>query len=359
MLKKYQILIIKRYFKAFITIFIGLTVFFTGVDFASNIGKLPDSANLKVLFAVNRLMYFTSFTFGLSLMFALISSMVSLIKENELVVLYSLGASKKLVLKPFLIMITIFIAIFWILNNNPTFVSAKQVSDNIKKYGQVSKYENNLFLKSKDNYIFIKKLNKYKKEGTNIEIFETKGVDLKRVIKAQKGVFKDNYWLLSDVKIITKPTVDDTVLNKKLKVEKVDSMKVLNGFKPTIMDSLYKGSQGLTISDDIEAISLLKDKGLSITTIKANLYQAIFFPLFSLFLGVILFFKLPIQRRGENLAMLSAGLYFIALITWGVLYMLIEISRNGAVIPEVGIILPIFLLGVYSYFFYKRKVTSF
>jgi lipopolysaccharide export system permease protein len=359
MLKKYQILIIRRYFKAFITIFIGLTVFFTGVDFASNIGKLPDSANLKVLFAVNRLMYFTSFTFGLSLVFALISSMIFFIKENELVVLYSLGASKKLVLKPFLIMMSIFITLFWILNNNPTFVSAKQISDNIKKYGQVSKYENNLFLKSKDNYIFIEKLNKYKKEGTKIEIFETKGVDLKRVIKAQKGVFKDNCWLLSDVKIITKPTVDDTVLNKKLEVKKVDSMKVLNGFKPTIIGSLYKGSQGLTISDDIEAISLLKDRGLSIATIKANLYQAIFFPLFSLFLGVVLFFKLPIQRRGENLAMLSAGLYFVALITWGVLYMLIEVSKNGVVIPEVGIILPIFLLGVYSYFFYKRKVISF
>jgi lipopolysaccharide export LptBFGC system permease protein LptF len=58
-------------------------------------------------------------------MFGLISSMVSLIKENELVVLYSLGGSKKMILKPFLLMITLFIMLFWWLNNNSTFVSAK------------------------------------------------------------------------------------------------------------------------------------------------------------------------------------------------------------------------------------------
>ena len=359
MLKKYQILIIKRYLKSFFTIFIALTVFFTGVDFMSNFDKLPDSANLKVLFAINRLMYFTSFTFGLSLMFGLISSMISLIKENELVVMYSFGASKKLILKPFLYLILFFIIIFLFLNNYSSYVSAVQVAKNIKKYGQVSKYEKNLFLKSANSYIFISELNKYKKEGKNIEIFETKGIDLIRVIKADKGVFKDNFWLLKSVKIIEKPSIDETIDDKRLNISYKDSMKVLNGFKPTIMDSLYKGANGLTISDYIGALFLLKDKGLSINALKANLYQIIFFPLFSLFLGIILFFKLPIQRRGESLGILSGKLYFTALIVWGILYILIQISKNGAIIPEIGIVLPIFLLGVYSYYFYKRKVTAF
>jgi len=359
MLKKYQLLIVKRYLKSFFTIFIGLTVFFTGVDFITNIDKLPDSANLKVMFAVNRLMYFTSFTFGLSLVFGLISSLVSLIKENELVVMYSFGASKKLILKSFLYMIMILISIFLILNNISAFVSAKQISDNIKKYGQVSKYESNLFLKSADSYIFISELNKYKKEGKNIEVFETKGTDLKRIIKAKKGVFKDNYWLLSDVKIIQIPRVDDTVVDKKLIVKNIKNLKILDGFKPAIMDSLYKGSTGLTIGDSIEALGLLKDKGLSVTTIKANLYQILFFPFFSLFLASILFFKLPVQRRGENLGLLAAKLYFIALIIWGILYMLIQISKNGAVLPEIGIILPIIFLGIYSYVYFKKESIAF
>jgi len=359
MLKKYQLLIVKRYLKSFFTIFIGLTIFFTGVDLISNLDKLPSSANLKVLFAVNRLMYFTTFTFGLSLMFGLISSMMSLIKENELVVMYSFGASKKDILKPFLYTIVFFILIFWGLNNFSSFANAKQISDNIKKYGQVAKYENDLFLKSKNNYIFISKLNKFRKEGKNISIFETDGIDIKRVIKAKKGIFKNDSWILKDVKIIKKPSLEDNVLNKKLQITHLEEYKTLKGFKPSIMDSLYKGATGLTISDYFKALRLLKDKDLSITSIKANLYQVLFFPLFSLFLGVILFFRLPIQRRGENLGLLSAGLYFIALIVWGILYMLIQISKNGSVSPEIGIILPIFMLAVYSVYDYKKRSIAF
>jgi len=359
MLKKFQILIIKRYVKAFFTIFIGLTVFFAGIDLISNLDKLPNSANLKVLFALNRLMFFTTFTFGLSLMFGLISAMVSLIKENELVVIYSFGASKKELLKPFLYMIMFFIAVFWGLNNFSSYVSAKQISDNIKKYGHISKYESNLFLKSKNSYIFISKLNKFKKEGENISIFETDGIDLKRVIKAKRGIFKDNSWLLKDVKIIDKPSIDDTIEGKKLKITKLEDYSVLKGFKPEIMDSLYKGSSGLTISDYVKALLLLKDKELSVTSIKANLFQVIFFPLFSLFLGVILFFKLPLQRRGENLGMLSAGLYFASLVVWGMLYMFIQVAKNGVVPPEIGIILPILLLGLYSSYYYRKNIATF
>jgi len=358
-LKKYQLLIIKRYLKSFFTIFIGLTIFFTGVDLISNLDKLPNSANLKVIFAVNRLMYFTTFTFGLSLMFGLISAMISLIKENELVVIYSFGASKKDILKPFLYTIVFFILIFWGLNNFSSYTSAKHISDNLKDFGHISKYESNLFLKSKNNYIFITKLNKFKKEGENISIFETDDIDLKRVIKAKKGIFQENSWVLKDVKIIEKPSIKDNIIDKKLKVVTLKEYKVLEGFKPTIMDSLYKGSGGLTLGDYLQALMVLKDKELSIDSIKANLYQVIFFPLFSLFLGVILFFRLPIQRRGENLGILSAWLYFIALIVWGILYMLIQISKNGSVSPEIGVILPIFLLALYSVYDYKKRVSTF
>ncbi len=359
MLKKYQILIVKRYLKSFFTIFIALTIFFAGIDLVSNLDKLPQSANLKVLFAVNRLLYFTSFTFGLSLMFGLVSSMISLIKENELVVMYSFGASKKMLLKPFLALIMIFIIIFWLLNNVTNYVSAVQIADNIRDYGRVSGYENNLFLKYSNKYIYISKLNKFKKEGEDISIYVTKGIDLKEVIKAKHGVFKDNYWLLNDVKIIKKPDIDNNILDKKLEIVYKKSMKTLNGFKPAIMESLYNSASGLTLSDSFKALFILKDKGLSINSIKANLYKVIFFPLFSIFLGIILFFKLPIQRRGSNLAMLSAKYYFLSLIIWGVLYIFTQISKNGAVLPEIGIILPICLLALYSFYYYKKESATF
>jgi lipopolysaccharide export system permease protein len=359
MLKKYQTLIVKRYLKAFFTIFVALTVFFTGVDFASNLDKLPDSANLKVLFMLNRFLYFSSFTFSLSLMFALISSIISLIKENELVVIYSFGASKDKLLKPFLYTISFFIVVFWIFNSFNFYVNSVQIAENIRDYGRVSSYEKDLFLKSGSSYVYISKLNKYKKEGKNIEVFETDGIELKRVIKAKKGYFRDNFWLLKDVTIIKKPDLSGSILDKKLHISHKNTLEVLNGFKPTIMESLYNGDASLTLKDSVYALFFLQDKGLSTNAIKANLYKIVFFPMFSLFLGVVLFFMLPLQRRGKRLGLIMAKLYFISLLVWGVLYVMTKVSKNGSISPELGVILPVFALAVFSFYFYKKKTNSF
>ncbi len=357
-MKLYQQLIVKRYIKSFLTIFLALTIFFVGVDVLSGLDSLPKSANLKILYAVNTFFYFSSYTFGLSLLFAMISTTISLIKENELVVIYSFGFSKKEILKPFLYSITIFIIIFIFLNNFSFFVTARQVANNILHYGKVSKYNSNLFLKSNNKYIYISELNKFKKEGKDIEIFEIKSNTLKKVIKAKRGEFKGNFWLLHNVNIIKFPTINNSIENKKLLITHKESLKTLQGFKPTIMDSLYKGAEGLSIIDYIQAIYLLKDKGINITAIKAKLYETLFFPFFSLFFAVFVFKQIPIQRRGENLGVITSKLYFISLISWGAFFILIKITKNGAIPAEIGIILPILLLAIFSYYIFSKKLDN-
>ncbi|HIO91100.1 MAG TPA: YjgP/YjgQ family permease [Campylobacterales bacterium] len=358
-MKKYQLLILKKYFKSFLTIFIALTIFFTGVDIVSNISKLPDAANMKILYSINTMLYFSSYILGLCIVFAMISTVVHFIKESELVVLYALGTSKKALLKPFIMLALIFISIFILLQNFSFYVSAQQISSNIKHYGKSSQLNENLFLKSGSSYIYISKLDKLKKEGTDIKIYEVDGGDLIRVVRAKKGVFIDNYWLLEDAEVTLKPRLNEGSEEKVLKVFTKKKMEVLAGFKPEIMDSLYDNAHQLTIMDSIKALTLLADKDISLIGIKASLYKSIIYPFFALFLMIILFFRLPIQRRGENIAMLSGGLYFIALIVWGILFLFIRISQNGSVTPEVGIILPTFLLGIYAIFTYKKNTKSF
>ncbi len=358
-MKLYQQLIIKRYIKSFLTIFLALTLFFVGVDLVSGLDSLPKSANLKILYAINTFFYFFSYTFSLSLLFAMISTTISLIKENELVVIYSFGFSKREILKPFLYTIAVLILFFILLNNFSFFVSARQVANNILHYGKVSKFNANLFLKSQNKYIYIGELNKFKKEGRDIEIFETKDNTLLKVIKAKKGEFKGNSWLLFDVTITKIPTVKNSIENKKLLVTNKKELKTLQGFKPTIMNSLYEGAEGLDIVDSIEAIYLLKDKGINITAIKAKLYETLFFPFFSLFFAIFIFIKLPIQRRGLNLGFITSKLYFISLVSWGVFFILIKVTKNGAVPAEIGIILPIFLLALFSYYLFTKKLDDF
>ena len=359
-MKLYQKLIVKRYIKSFLTIFLALTVFFVGVDVVSSLDSLPKSANLKILYTINTFIYLVSYTFGLSLIFAMTSTTISLIKENELVVMYSFGFSKKDVIKPFIYTITTFIIFFIFMHNFSFFVSAKQVANNIKKYQKVTRYNANLFLKSKNKYIYISELNKFKKEGRGIEIFEIKNNTLLKVTKAKRGEFKEDFWLLSNVSITTLPTINENNLTKsKLVTTYKKELKTLKGFKPTIMDSLYKGAEGLNISDSIKAIFLLKDKGVNITAIKAKLYEDIFFPFFSLFFSIILFAKLPIQRRGVNLSIITTKLYFLSLVSWGVFYIFIKITKNGSIPAEVGILLPLFLLAVYSYYIYSKRLDKF
>jgi len=358
-MKKYQLLILKKYFRSFFIIFIALTVFFTGVDIVSNLVKLPDSANLKILYSINTMLYFSSYILGLCIVFAMISTITHFIKENELVVLYALGASKIDILKPFVLLATIFVFIFILLQNFSFYVDAEQISTNIKHYGKVSQLNEKLFLKSANSYIYISKLDKLKKEGIDIKIYEVDNIDLIRIVRAKKGYFRDNYWELEDAEITLKPRLDEKSQKRELKVFTKDKMQVLAGFKPEIMDSLYDNAHQLTIIDSIKALSILADKDISLIGIKANLYKSIIYPFFALFLTIILFFRLPIQRRGENIAMLSGSLYFVALITWGILFLFIRISKNGSISPELGIILPTLLLAIYATFVYKKNSKSF
>lgn len=358
-MKQYQLYIVKKYFKSFITLFFALTIFFTGVDLVNNLVKMPDSASLKIFYSLNTMLYFSSYILGLCIVFAMISTVVYFIKESELVVFYALGASKSDVLKPFVLVSLFFISIFILLHNFSFYVNAQQISSNIKHYGKVSQLNEKLFLKSGNSYIYISKLDKLKKEGTDIKIYEVDNGDLIRIVRAKKGYFKTDYWELEDAEITLKPRLDSKDEQKKLKVFTKKKMQVLAGFKPEIMDSLYDSAHQLSIVDSIKALSLLADKDISLIAIKANLYKSIVYPFFALFLMTILFFRLPVQRRGENIAMLSATLYFVALVVWGILFLFIKISQNGSVSPEVGIILPTLLLSLYALFIYKKNTKSF
>jgi len=358
-LKLYQQLLVKRYIKSFLTIFLALNTFFVGIDIIGGLDSLPQSASLKILYAINTFLYFSSFVFVLSLVFALISSVTSLIKENELVAIYSFGFSKKEILKPFLYSVLGLILFFITINNFSFFVNAKQVADNIKHYQRATKYEANLFLKYKDSYIFISELNKFKKEGKEIEIFDIKDNRLTTLTKAKVGIFRDNLWILKDVSITKLPDIKESIENKKLKTFQKSEVRALQGFKPSIMDSLYHSNIGLSISDSIKAIFLLKDKDINISAIKSNLYKAVFYPFFALFFAIFIFIQLPLQRRGENLNLITTKLYFITLISWGVFFILIKISKSGSLPPEIGIILPILLLGLFALYIYKKKLDKF
>lgn len=355
-MKKYQRFISAQFIKNFIILFLALELFFTGIDLMQNLKDLPSSANLQILYTTNIFLNFINYTLPLSLMFAMLTTIFQLIHSNELVAMYALGISKMQVIQP-IFFISLFLTLIYIGMNASSFVKANEFADNIKKHGEISQHTTDLFLKSFDTYVYIQKLDPVKKEGENLKIFITKENDLEKIIYAKKGFFKEDYWHLEDVKITQKPIITEYKLSDKaLKTTKLKSLKTLKGFKPQIIDNLYKGKSKLTIQDSIQAISLLKSQNLKTNKMRANLYTMILFPLFVPILILGMFFKLPTLRRGANIALISSVSVFGVLILWGVLFTMAKIATNGSIIPELGIVLPVFLVFLLSLFLvYKSK----
>ncbi len=352
-MKIYQKFLGKLFLKNFIILFLAMELFFTGIDIMQNFKYLPPSANLQIMYASNIFLNFINYTLPLSLIFAMLSTIFQLIRSNELVSLYALGASKKDVILP-LFVLSLLLTLFYIGLNSSKFVKANEYADSIKRNGKISDTSKHLFLKSHDDYIYIESLNPLKKEGENIKIFKTQKGHLHHIITAKKAYFKKDHWQLQAVQQLTKPEINSP--HARLTYQNIKYMDALEGFKPQIIDNLFKGKSKLTIQDSFAAITLLNTQGLKTDKLRANLYIMIAFPLFAPLAILALFYPLPAQRRQSNLALLSSVNILGVLILWGILFTLAKIASNGAILPELGIILPLFILFLTAlYIIYKNR----
>jgi lipopolysaccharide export system permease protein len=353
-MKKYQRFISKRYIKNFLLVFIALEFFFIGMDLLQNLKHITDSANLQILYGVNQLLYYINFTLPLSLVFAMLLTIFNILKSNELVSMYALGISKNDLIKPIMIIASTLTGLFITLNFLPDFVNAYEKAKNIRKYNNPNQITSAMFLKSHDTYAYIDKLFPEKKEGKNLKIFITKEHKLVEVLEAKNATFKNNRWNLKDVTSIKIPDLNSTSQDTKLIFQKFESKEVLHGFKPKIIDTLFQRLAKLTIQDSFIAMQLLDKQNINSDKVRSNLYTMIFFPLFAPIVVYGLFFPLPTQRRGSNIALLSTLYIFSILSIWGILFILAKISANGSVSPEFGIIIPILILAL-SASFISRK----
>ena len=343
-MKKYQKFIAKLYLKNFLIVYFALELFFIGMDLMQNLKYISNSANLQILYTVNELLYYTSYTLPLSLIFAMMLTIFNILKSNELVSMYSLGISKDQLIRP-IMLISTFLTLFYIaLNFIPDFINADEKAKNIRKYNNPYQTTSSLFLKSNNTYAYIDKLFPDRKEGKNLKIFITKKNRLVEILEAKNAVFKNNSWQLKDVKSIQIPNLENNKDDAKLVFSTFKTKEVLHGFQPKIIDTLFKSLSKLTIQDSFTAINLLNKQNLNSDKIKSNLYTMIFFPLFAPIVIYALFFPLPMQRRGANLSLIISASIFIILSIWGVLFTLSKMSVNGAIKPELAIVVPVLLL---------------
>ncbi|SFV59443.1 Permease YjgP/YjgQ [hydrothermal vent metagenome] len=332
-----------HYMKFFIIIVGALSLFLVGFDYMSNASKISSSANLVLIYLAYKSLFAIDMLLPLSLIFAMISTKISLIRSNALIAFYSLGYSKMDILKPFIVASMGITMIFIYLHTLPRFAKANEMAENIKDHSEYLSPTRDLFFIYKKQYIYFSKLLPLQQKAVGVRIFRLKDKKLHQVIIAKSAFYKNGAWHIKNADIITKPD-DFTFDSKGIKVTRSNDVILLEGFRPKILDQVYEGKANYTILDAFEALTLLSNQDINIDKIKSAIYKNLIYPFYAPLLVIILFFFVPISSRFLNVSLFSFVAIVSTLLIWGVLFMLMELAKNKTISSEVGIVLPIFLL---------------
>lgn len=334
------------YLRYCVIILIALTAFMAGFDLMSTASKLPESANLALLYATYRWLYALDMMLPISVVFAFIATVIELIRSNALVAYYALGYSKLRVLAPILVTTAVLLTIY-IAAHTTSFARANEYSDNLRDSSQLLAPTNNLFFTHEGNYIFFGTLNPLTQRAETIRVFTFDHGKLQELLSAKEAHYKDHYWVIEKAHLIRPPSVLN-LRGKGIEIKDANEIRVLHNFRPKILDQIYEGKVNYTIIDALDAMKLLSSQNIDLSKVKSSLYRTLVTPWFALIMIVLIYGHVPIGSRSANLSLYSFGAILATLLVWGLLFMGGELSNNKTILPEVGIVAPIALLAIFT-----------
>lgn len=342
------------YLKAFFILFMGLNVFFVGIDLIINFKDLPNSANLALLYVLFLSFVATSYVLPLSIVFAMLWCFLQLIRSNELVSLYALGLSRRSVIAyPFLWAFVITL-IYVGLNFTP-FAYASDYQSNILADQQLGKQSKDIFMKFDNKFIYISEMKSLDESVENMKIFDINGSLLSAFFDVKNAVFKDGKWLLKSGEMALVPQ-NPSLHGQGLIISNIENVETLSGFKPRIIESVANQSS-YSITDALNSIFAFDKEGVSTTFMRVELYKMLVTPFFAPFLLLIIYRFIPAISRFYSIALIGFCAALTTTIAWGILYLTTRFAQNGLLSPEVAMILPVFLMMVAGVFLnLKREV---
>ena len=344
-----------HYIKYFLIILTALVLFVIGFDYMGSAEDLSkSSANLILIYMVYKAFSAIDILLPVSLVFAMISTKIYLIRSNALVSFFSLGYSRVDVLRPFVLVSTAIIMLFIALHAWSNFARAEEFSKNIKKNSQYLSPTRDLFFAYKGKYIYFSKLLPLQETAKNIRVFSVENGSLKEVVVAKSTRYVNNYWFIKQADIITKPD-DLSLASPGIVITKAKDLKMLEGFRPKMLDQVYEGKVNFTIIDAIDAMRLLEKQNINTDNIKAALYKIFVYPFFVPCLIVIIFFFVPMSVRFLNVSLFTFGAILATLLTWGFLFFLLKLANNKVISSEIGIVAPIFILALLAFLQWHRN----
>ncbi|HFQ61454.1 MAG TPA: YjgP/YjgQ family permease [Epsilonproteobacteria bacterium] len=345
--KLYFFYLAKHYFKNLLAILFGLSFSFAAIDYFQYSQGLHSFSH-KILYIFYMWQEALGLLYPLAIVFALLMTKLSFVKNNTMGALHSFSYTKKRLFSPLFIISLCVYCVFMLLHMTE-FSYAKDKANLLLKNELGAYSVNDLFFKYNDTFVYINTLDPIEKKIKDITIFKVEGYQVRYTIKAPYATFDGQVWDAHDATLKTHIYKEGNL--ERYKVEHKESIKTLEGYKPKIIESLYEG-KALNIIDAYNTWKLLKHQHLNSDKIRAAMYDKVFVPLFSLALILILFFKIPFHARMMNTGGVIALSLGITFVIWGILFGLNQMGSNGVLIPELTAILPIVLLWMYALYVY-------
>lgn len=348
--------ILKKYLINFIIVLISLELFFVGIDYLQNFKNIPASANLQLLYILYNSFFTLTLALPLSIVFGWIVTLVLFIKNNEFVAFNALGATRKNIFMPVVIVSISLLITLIFLQMTPLAYSYEQ-KRKILNDEYFSNTKSDIFLKYNEYYVYFQKLLPLEKKAENIHIYKVNGDNLVETIIGEKAYFQNDKWYVVDVKVINKPENID-INNSKLDVRYEKFLHTLEGFKPKILDNVYESKSDFSIMDAVSALILLKDQGMNTQKIRTILYNQLIIPFFVIPILILVYSFASLNSRFFNMAKFVSFSIFGTLIVWGFFFLVFRLTSSGTVIPEISMLLTMFIWMVFSIYFYNKKINS-
>ncbi|MFW0692645.1 LptF/LptG family permease [Aliarcobacter butzleri] len=348
--------ILKKYLINFIIVLISLELFFVGIDYLQNFKNIPASANLQLLYILYNSFFTLTLALPLSIVFGWIVTLVLFIKNNEFVAFNALGATRKNIFMPVVIVSISLLITLIFLQMTPLAYSYEQ-KRKILNDEYFSNTKSDIFLKYNDYYVYFQKLLPLEKKAENIHIYKVKGDNLVETIIGEKAYFQNDKWYVVDVKVINKPENID-INNSKLDVRYEKFLHTLEGFKPKILDNVYESKSDFSIMDAVSALILLNDQGMNTQKIRTILYNQLIIPFFVIPILILVYSFASLNSRFFNMAKFVSFSIFGTLIVWGFFFLVFRLTSSGTVIPEISMLLTMFIWVIFSIYFYNKKINS-
>jgi lipopolysaccharide export system permease protein len=341
----------KHYFINFLALLLGLSLAFAMIDYFQHSQQLQLSSNYLILYLFLMWQEALAQLYPIAIVFAGIMTLVSLIKSSNMVVLYSFGYTKRQLFLPFFTMATLIYFVFIALHTTE-FSYAKDKAQAMLEDGVRAYAVSDLFFIYEGDFVYAKTLAPIKKEMTKMTLFRLSGNDLLYTIHADEAKFDGSAWKAKNI-VVKKLVYDDKGL-KGYTTEKRDELTTLIGYKPKMIESIYEG-KALNIIDANRAWKLLSKQNLNTKKLRSSLNNKVIFPLFSIGLLLVLFFKIPFHARYMNLPVVLSLSLGVTFLVWGLLFALNQMGNNGVLSPELAIPLPIAAIITYALYVYFRE----